>query len=109
MFKIVDRPEFTHDVPVMVPVDGGYREEKLRTRYRVVPDSEAESLVMSRTEDVKAFLRLAVVGFEDVVDDADQPIPYSDELRERLIGAPHVRLALVRGYTAAVSKARLGN
>ncbi len=101
-FKIVATPEFTHAVPVMVPVDGGHREETLRARFRVVPDEEADV-------DVKAFLQKAFIGVEDLVDDSGKPVVWSDELRDRLIGIPFVRSALARAYMAAITKERLGN
>ena len=109
MFKIATNPEFTHKVPVQVPVDGGHKEETLRCRFRVI---SAETLAvhdLMTAEGTESYLRAICVRFEDVVDDQGQPVEHSDELTNQLIGIPFVRLALVRAYTAAMAKGRLGN
>ncbi len=109
MFKIVSDPQFTHDVPVMVPVDGGHREDLLRTRFRQLRDDEMASADFETTEGIKSILRAAIVSFEDVVDDADKHIPMSDELREKLLAVPYIRIGLANAYGRAMAKARLGN
>jgi hypothetical protein len=108
-FKLAKNPEFTHKVTIPVPIDGGHRDEVLKCRFRVV---SAETLALHdlmTAEGTESYLRAICVRFEDVVDEAGQPIEHSDELTEQLIALPFVRLALVRAYTAAMAKARLGN
>ena len=109
MFKIAKDPQFTHKVTVQVPVDGGHKEETFRCRFRVV---SAETLAvhdLSTAEGTESYLRAICVRFEDVVDEAGEPVASDEELTNQLIGIPYVRLALVRAYTAAMAKARLGN
>lgn len=109
MFKIIDNPEFTHEVKVMVPVDGGHEEQTFRARFRLVDEGEVDPLKARTAEEFVAFLKRAIVGLEDLVDAAGKPLPYSDALRDRLIALPFIRVALTRTYLAAVTKAREGN
>jgi len=107
MFKVVSQPTFTHTVKVNVPVDGGFKEQGFRTRFRVIPLNEL------RTEDgedgQKEALRRVIIEMLDLIDEQDQPMHYSDELRDQLLDVPYVRLALMQTYIAAITKARAGN
>ena len=109
MFKIAPAPEFTHKVPVLVPVDGGHREEVLSVRYRVIPSEQMEAFDGRNTEEFKVYLRSIVVSLNDLVDAADKPVAYTDQVREVVFDLPYARLAIARAYSAALTKARLGN
>ena len=109
MFKVATKPTFTHDVPVFVPVDNGHVEMPLRTKFRVMDDSEAVAIDYSSRDGIPMFLDRAVVGFEDLVDDSDQPMTCTDLVRTKVLALPFVRIALFKAYTAAVTKAKLGN
>lgn len=109
MFKIVKNPEFTHKVPVQVPVDGGFSEQTLRCRFRVLSADEMAIHNLETVEGTESYLRAICARFEDVADEDGQIIPHSDELMTQLLGISYVRMALIRAYTAAMSKARLGN
>ncbi len=108
-FKIAKSPEFTHKVPVQVPVDGGHKEETLKCRFRVLSADDMAQHNLMTAEGTEAYLRAICVRFEDVVDEDGQPVEDSDALRDTLIGIPFVRIALVRAYSAAMAKAKLGN
>ena len=101
-------PEFTHIVHVQTPVDGGHREDTFKARFKVVDDEGQKSSVYKVSE-VKDYLRGLLVGMEDLVDGQKNPIPYSDEVRDRMLALPHVRLALLKTYNEALAKARVGN
>ena len=109
MFKIVKNPEFTHEVPVVVPVDGGYEPQTLKCRFRVVSADEIARHDFSSPEGTEAYLRSIVVRFEDVVNEGNIPVPHSDALTSQLLGVAYIRMAVLRAYTEAMSKARLGN
>lgn len=109
MFKLIRKPEFTHDVPLAMPVDGGHAEVILRTRFRALPDSDTAGFDMRRAEDAKALLRAVVVRFEDLVDDDGEPVSHSPELRDEMLDHAWIRNGLVLGYVNAVSQARVGN
>lgn len=108
-FKIAKNPEFTHKVPVQVPVDGGHKEEVLKCRFRVVAAETLALHDLMTAEGTESYLRAICVRFEDVVDEDGQPVEHSDGLTDQLLALPFVRLALVRAYTAAMAKGRLGN
>ena len=109
MFKLNPSPEFTHKVAIVVPVDGGHREDMLTVRYRVLASSEAEAFSMQSTEEFKAYLRAIIVALDDLGDAEGKPLPYSDQVREAVLDLPYARIGLARGYSAALTKAKLGN
>lgn len=108
MLKVNREPTFTHEVSVMTPVDGGHVEEKLKVTYRVLPTERAAKF-QDDEEGNREFLKAILVKLDDLVDDKNEPVPYSEELRDRLLGMPHIRRALQAAYFAAVSKAKTGN
>lgn len=107
-FKIIENPEFTHDVPVLIPCDGGHVEQSLKVRFRAISVDEMNTHTMYG-DGQEAYLRAVCVRFEDVVDGEGVPVPPSDELTTRLLGVPFIRVALIRAYTMAMSKAKTGN
>lgn len=107
MFTVTQDPQFTHDVKVQVPVDGGHKEETFKCRFRVIPVEELDDLLT--VEGQKLALQRVIVSMSDLVDDQKEEVTYSDELRDQLIGVPYVRAGLLQTYRAAVVKARPGN
>ena len=110
MFKVTSRPQFRHKIEVMVPTDGGHTKQTVDVTY-VVLDSGSDQTDhdLTTTDGQLSFCRQAVVQLDDLVDENDQAVSYSDGLREQLIRLPYVRAALCRGYIAAVSKVAVGN
>lgn len=106
MLKITDTPEFTHIVRVQTPVDGGHREDTFKCRFRVVEDDESAGFTVDA---VKTHLRRLIVSMEDLADENGKPIPYSDEVRDRVLNLPHARIALLRAYRDAFARERAGN
>lgn len=106
MFNITAQPEFSHVIPVLVPCDGGHREETLRARFRVAGTDDQD---LTTHEGVLGFLKAVIVSLDDLVDAAGAPAAYNDAVRDQVLALPYVRLALLRGYMSAVTKAKLGN
>lgn len=107
MFKFVAEQTFTHTVKVMVPVDGGFDEQSFKATFRV---EDVEKLAGIQEEGGQAeVLRRVIVDLDEVAGPDGAPLPYSDKLRDQLIGVPYVRIALFLTYVEAVSKARAGN
>lgn len=107
MFKVVSEPTFTIPVTVCVPVDGGHKDQDLKVKFRVVDVDELGEA--SGLEGQQKLLKRVVCGFEDVVDDNEQQLSYSDELRDQLIAVPYVRAAMLQTYLQAIGKTRVGN
>lgn len=55
------------------------------------------------------WLKSVCARFDDVVDEADAPIPISEQLRGNILSVSFIRIALMRHYSLAMSKTRLGN
>jgi len=109
MFKLQKNPTFTHDVPVQVPVDDGHEERPLKVRYRVLGADDLRHHEMNSEEGQNAYLRAVVAGFPAVVDDDGQPIPDDDALFDQIVGLTFCRVAVMRGYQEAMTKARAKN
>jgi len=107
MFTVTTDPQFTHDVKVQVPVDGGHKEQSFKTRFRVIPIEELEDL--ATIEGQTLALKRVIVSMDELEDDQKRTVSYSDEIRDQLIGVPYVRIALIRTYREGITKARPGN
>lgn len=107
MLKIIADPQFTIDVDVAI--EGSDVPQVLRTTFRAIPEDEMLDCDVSTADGFKGFLRRIVVAFHDLVDDQDQPVAYTEALRDQLIGFIHIRNALNRAFWAAQYKAKKGN
>lgn len=109
MFDVTTKPEFTHTVTVMVPTDGGHSESDFKARFRVLEVTETDEFDLNNTDGLIAFLKAAVVSFDDLVNGKKEPVVYNNALRDQMLALPYVRLALLRTYMSAVTKARIKN
>jgi hypothetical protein len=109
MFKIISKPEFTHEVKVMVPVDGGHEEQSFKGRFVALSDVEMESFDLNLSEGQKDFMRAAWVGASDLVSADGEPVEFNDNVKEQMLGWTFCRVALLRTYSSAMAKARVGN
>ena len=107
MFKVSADPKFTHPVRVMVPTDGGHEEQTFKATFRVIDVEELTSIEEQGGQ--KAVLRAVVTHMAELADDHGNEVPYSDGLRDQLIGNPSVRIALYQTYRRAITKAPEGN
>lgn len=111
MFAFVENPEFTHDVKVQTPVDGGHRTDTFKCRYKVLDAEKLMEYALSSSFSAEnaIFLRDVIVSFSDLVDDKKEAIPYNDELRDKVIATPYAQMALMQTYLDAISKVKQGN
>lgn len=109
MFKIVQNRTFTHDVTVMIPIDGGHREETLKTTFNFLSTAQTDVFDLTTVEGTEGYLAAIVARFDDCVDESGQHIIYGQQLRDTLMAMPNVRQALYDHYIAAVKKTKVGN
>jgi hypothetical protein len=109
MFDIDHEATFTVPVTVLVPIDGGHREETFDATYRVMPTSEAQDMNLRDGTTQREFLRKVVVSLNGIVDRNKNPIPFSAELLERVLDKPYASFALADAYGRAISKVKTGN
>ncbi|RIA44043.1 hypothetical protein DFR49_2279 [Hephaestia caeni] len=109
MFIVADNPTFKHTVTAMVPIDGGYREETFDVTYNVIVPDEIDEFDLGTVAGSTDFLRRAIHRLDDIAGADKKPIPFSIELRDRLLTLPWARRAISNGYFEAINKARPGN
>lgn len=99
MFKIVDKRIFTHDVKIMLPIDGGFVEETLKTTFNYLPADQLGP----------GFLEKAVVTFHELEDDSGKSVTCDDELRAKLLASPNIVHGLTDYYSRVIHKVAPGN
>lgn len=109
MFKIVEKPTFTHDVKVLTPVDDGFAEDVLKTTFNYLPTDEVAKFDLKTPEGTTEFLRAIVAGLHELVDENGKPLTCTVELRDRLLFLPGIRNGLVAHYLDAVTRIKEGN
>lgn len=109
MFKLSSDPQFTHRVSVSTPVDGGHETETMSVRYRVIPVAEVTAFDLATEAGTTDLLNRVVVHVADLVADDGEALLWCDRVANNLFALPHVRLAIVQAYFAAVSEARRKN
>lgn len=106
MFKISTYPRVVQRVPLTIEVDGERQDHSFTATFQVQPMSATE---LGDEDSQLSFLRAAVVDLADLVDAAEQPVPFSPQLVEQLADRPEVRTALIKAYFEATKKAAEGN
>ena len=108
MFTIDPDPKFIEDVRVDTPDGKGWVTQMLRTEFRVLPLDEV-TILDEGGGGLAAVLERAVIGFYDLADASGATLDGFGEWRGKLLQMPNVRMALLRGYSAAVVRVSLGN
>ncbi|EEW59764.1 conserved hypothetical protein [Ruegeria sp. TrichCH4B] len=109
MFNVEETPSFTRTVKVKVPKGEGHEEQTFKAAFNVVDDEVIEGVPLQNTAEVKKVLRKMLTGMEDLANTAGEAIPYSDEIREKILKLPYVRIALIAAYYDGVTDQRSGN
>ncbi|MEE2916662.1 MAG: hypothetical protein VYB32_06265 [Pseudomonadota bacterium] len=109
MFTVTDTYTFTRPVKVLVPANGGHDQQEFKATFRVIPVDEQDGYDLGTAEGSSAFLRAIIVELSDLVDGNDEPLPYSEGLRDRLLRFQFIRVALTTTYFDAIKKAVAGN
>lgn len=107
MFNIDDDPTFTGTA--RLPPSRGKEPETFTADFRALPIDTFSAFDFSKPDDVKAMLEQAIYHLDDIVDAKRKPVPYSEELRARLLNNPVTRAALFRAYVETIGQASRGN
>lgn len=100
-YRLLKERTFATTATLMVPGDDGPQRETMTVRFKLIPDYEQLGTM--------DFLRLAVLNLGDIVDDDGEPVPFTPELLEAVLGEPWARVGLVRAYWETVTGAAVKN
>jgi len=109
MFRITPNPTFA--VTVKVPVIGQEAPSLLKLVFRRKSREELVAWVdRARAGATRAMLCEVIAGWEEVEDDAGNPVPYSEEGMSALLGDyPDAPLAIFNAYIAQLPEFREKN
>lgn len=105
MLRIAKVPEWTHEVTISVPVDGGFENQTCRVRYRMLDPTAIDPTDTAP----ETLLRAIVVRIDDIADETGAPLQWNDAVRDAVFAIPFAQVGLVRGYYRSVTGAREGN
>jgi len=110
MFKIDPEPTFTAEVELSVP---GQPAALLSVRWKHLTRDKLrewiDGLADLKLSDVDG-LDFVIAGWDGVIDQQGQDVPYSKDRLRSLLGSYHAASAeLVRAYVRALTESRLGN
>lgn len=108
MFRLDPTPEFWAPVKVRRPGEGA-EVETFRARYVALEIDRFNEFDLASEEGTRRFLGEVLRDIDDVEALDGKPLTLTDEVRQTLVNAPHVRAALVAGYLGAFREALLGN
>lgn len=96
MFQLPD-PQATYptDVKVRVPNDGAHVDVECSVTFRILPASETARLTLISDQ---ALLKVAIAGWDNILDEDGQPIPCTPENIERVSERPYFASAAVSAY-----------
>jgi hypothetical protein len=109
MFNIAVKRTFTHDVPVLVPIDGGFEEQTLKTTFNYLDTEEVKQFDLKTPDGTSDCLLAVVHSLHELVDNDKNAVPYNEAVRDQLFRRQYVRQGLLTYYFDAVSKAKAGN
>ena len=109
MFNVDEKPVFTRTVTALVPKGEGHDPQTFKATFNVLDDDEIDGVALGETKKVKELLRKMLVGMDDLADAAGNAIPFSDQIRDRMLKLPYVRVALLQAYYGGTIEGRSGN
>ena len=112
MLKIMSNPEFRSPVKVYVPGGTGQQEGEFTVRFRAMTLSQQAEYDMADADGTNAFLRVAVLGWDGLADDAGEVFEFNDANFALMLDLQYFRVALVQAYfsaTSGIKAAKRGN
>lgn len=121
MFKFAPKNEVLWPVEIRAPRgdgSGGVQVFKIRVLFRLLSRTDARTLEVcgrkaysgtveeedAARAEAERLLRAHIVGWEDVHDEQDAPLPFSDEALTAMLNVPYIERAIV----SALLQASLG-
>lgn len=109
MFNITQTPQFTRTVKIQTPEGDGVRTDDFQATFRWLPSDDLQEFDTSTTDGIKDLLRTILVHCGDLLGDDDQPLKWSETVRETLLGWSNARTALLLAFNTAWSEEKRGN
>jgi hypothetical protein len=119
MFKIDQAPSYFFPVTVELAIDGGkFQKSTFDAEFNRLSKTKMKEIFdrfPSISKDVEdpitdnEILDLVFIGWKGVVDDAGEPLPYSQTTREALLDVQGVGSAIVRTYFASIAGSKQKN
>ncbi|MGK9234773.1 hypothetical protein KXS07_23700 [Inquilinus limosus] len=104
-----ENPTFKRSVKAQKPIDGGFETVSFDATFRLLATDELGRFDTTSVQGTTEFLQTVVVDLGKIVDGQNQPIPYSDALRDRVINTHYARAALITEYFEGARGGKLGN
>lgn len=106
-FKIAQKPTYKVKVKVETPNDNnGFDTSEFTAEFKRVGVAELEQLKDEPQIDV---IKKVLVGFADLLDDANKPLDYNDLNVQALLDIPQALKALTEAFWSSIFKAKEKN
>ena len=109
MFKVDPSRTFTRTITVITPEGDGVVTETFKVTFNYLSTDETKEFDLSTAGGTTEFLRKAVARMDDLTDVRNNPLPYTDAVRDSVFVMPLARRAITREYFATLDKAAEGN
>lgn len=114
MFYIKQTDTYTWPVEVRFPKDNGEVGKEIFTAtFKRIPQSRIDEIKhMAQTSESMSDRDLAcevLCGWDNIVDEHGQKVPYSESMRDELLDRPMVATAIVLAFTESLSGAKRKN
>lgn len=106
-FRLAQKPTFKARVDVSTPnMKGGFDDSKFIAEFKRVETDELKELTKLTPVEL---LQKVLVGFEDLLDENDGQVLYSEETRQALLAIPNAVIGLRDAFWSAINKAKEKN
>lgn len=107
VFRIAQKPTFKARVEVVTPnLKGGFDASNFVAEFKRVATDELAALTKLTS---KELLQSVTVGFEDLIDDENNSVPFNEVNLEALLAIPNAVIGMRDAFWAAVNKAKEKN
>lgn len=104
MFEFKRDYVFAWPVKVLVPTEDGQVEQHFTGLFKLLREDQHQALLASEKPDEDT-ARQTLIGWKEDLQQAGQPLAYSEAVRDELIALRFVRTAVCRAYWDAVNGA----